>query len=190
MIQIDGDPIAQARMRHFSRGGITRVYDPQSQAKNVIKGQIKMQFKGQKLRHPVVSFVFYMPIPKATLKRDLALYGSGLLKHEKKPDTDNLIKLFLDCMTGTVFEDDSCVQLGSCTKLYHPKPKTLIFMSEATPLLLPVEMSPWVYSYLYDSESEIQTCSELDCHFCLSGHPHSTFEQSFDTNNPHQTVGT
>jgi Holliday junction resolvase RusA-like endonuclease len=190
MIVIEGVPLAQARMRMFNRGGIPRVYDPLSKEKNVIKGQIKMKFKGEMLKHPRISFLFLMPIPKATLKRDLALYNSGLLKHEKKPDTDNLIKLFLDCMTGTVFEDDACVMLGSCNKVYHPEPKTIIFMHEEGHTLEPEQLEPWVYNALFDVKSSEYWFSETPFLPDSKTLASQALSQSIDTTFPHQTAYT
>lgn len=56
--------------------------------------------------------------------------NTGLLKHLKKPDIDNLIKLYLDVLVGTVLEDDNCVSLGQAIKIYSPIPRTVIFVEE------------------------------------------------------------
>ena len=42
-IEVPGVPIAQARMRHFNRGGITRIYDPNYKEKKAIKSVIENQ---------------------------------------------------------------------------------------------------------------------------------------------------
>mgnify|MGYP007027866067 CR=1 FL=1 len=40
-----GDPTAQARMRHFMRGGKTMTYDPQSALKKELKDQVREQIE-------------------------------------------------------------------------------------------------------------------------------------------------
>lgn len=61
-------------------------------------------------------------------ERTIALKGN--LKHVKKPDVDNLVKLYLDVLSGLVFEDDNCVSLGTCIKVYSDNPKTIIYIEE------------------------------------------------------------
>ena len=81
-----------------------------------------------------------MPIPKGIRKRDEELYNSGLVKHVKKPDVDNLVKLYLDCLDGIVLEGDQKVALGPCVKVYHPEPKTVIWVHETTHTLTPRDL--------------------------------------------------
>lgn len=69
-----------------------------------------------------------MPIPKSTpqyiYKRILGQ------KHEKKPDTDNLIKLYMDCLDGIFYIGDQSVQLGECLKIYSETAQTVINLEE------------------------------------------------------------
>ncbi len=129
---IPGDPIAQTRMKYSARGGFGRIYDPRAKDKNHIKALIKNLYEGELLQHPHISFIFHMPIPKSLPKKIIPLYQEGFLKHEKKPDVDNFVKLYLDCMDGIVFDGDQRVSLGACIKVYHPHPKTIIFLNETT----------------------------------------------------------
>lgn len=71
-----------------------------------------------------------MPIPKSLSKRDREEANSGSLKHVKKPDVDNLVKLYLDVLSGIVFDDDNRVSLGQAIKVYSPSPKTIIYIEE------------------------------------------------------------
>ena len=71
-----------------------------------------------------------MPIPKSTPPKLAGAYHEGYFRHEKKPDIDNLVKFYLDCMDGIFFEGDQKVTLGLCLKAYHPIPKTIIFIEE------------------------------------------------------------
>ncbi len=132
---IPGEPIAQTRMKYSSRGGFGRIYDPRAKEKNALKILLKELYQDVMLEHPHLSFVFHMPIPKSIPKKLLEEYESGFLKHEKKPDVDNFVKLYLDCLDGIVFDGDQKVCLGPCVKLYHRQPETIVFVYESTPTL-------------------------------------------------------
>ncbi len=154
---IPGDPIPQARMRLSHFGGFTRVYDPCTNKKNKLKSYLKSQFDDYLFEHPRISFVFHMPIPKCIPKKLRPLYESGILKHEKKPDTDNLIKLYLDCIDNIFFIGDQRVFIGSSPKLYHPEPKTLVYITETTQILTPTEIDPMIWKDLFGSKFDTQT---------------------------------
>ena len=64
-----------------------------------------------------------------------AMCNTGLYKHIKKPDVDNLIKLYLDVMSGIVFKDDNCVSLGSAIKVYTDSPRVEIYVQETQALV-------------------------------------------------------
>jgi Holliday junction resolvase RusA-like endonuclease len=151
-IVIDGEPIGQARMRHRYINGISMTYDPQAKQKK----KLKEYFKSLNLptyQHPKISVIAYHPIPKSTRKKDLALYTSGLLKHEKKPDIDNILKFLLDCLDGIAFDGDQKVSLGTCIKLYSDVPRVLINIKETSPTVQPVDL----HDVLSDKESSNET---------------------------------
>ena len=149
-IIIDGEPVSQIRMKYSGRNGIGRIYDPREKIKKEIKKDVEKQCQNHCLiSHPRVSFVFHMPIPKSTPKKLLEIYNSGLLKHEKKPDIDNLVKLYLDCIDTYILDGDEEVQLGPCVKLYHPHPKTIIFITEASDIISTNEIDKEVWDYLF-----------------------------------------
>lgn len=133
---IPGEPIAQIRMKYSGRNGIGRIYDPREKEKKRLKKLIENLYgDNSHFKHPRISFIFHMPIPTSIPKKSLPSYQSGCLKHEKKPDVDNLIKLYLDCMDLICFDGDQKVSLGPCVKLYHPEPKTIIIIEETTELI-------------------------------------------------------
>lgn len=76
-----------------------------------------------------------MPIPKSMPKKERALAEQGNFKHVKKPDVDNLIKLYLDVLSGLAFEDDNCVSLGYAIKAYSVIPRTDIYIEETQPII-------------------------------------------------------
>lgn len=127
-IILPGTPISQIRMRASRIHGFTQMYDPRAKEKNAIKHFLKQHYQDDKIIHPRVSFLFLMPIPKSLHKKTREGYAIGIIKHEKKPDVDNLVKLYLDCLTGICFERDEEVSLGPCIKLYSTTPQTVIFI--------------------------------------------------------------
>lgn len=157
-LKIPGIPVAQTRAKFSGRNGIGRMYDPREKEKRHIKAFIQSEFQKSglnKFEYPRVSFVFHMPIPKSLPKKEVFLYQSGLLKHTKKPDTDNFIKLYLDCMDEIMFEGDQKVSLGNCVKLYHPIPKTLIFVEERNASITQQELDPVVWYFLTSAQADI-----------------------------------
>jgi Holliday junction resolvase RusA-like endonuclease len=146
-IIIPGIPIAQIRMRYSGRNGIGRIYDPREKEKKKLKNVIKNIFADNKhFINPHISFIFHMPIPRSIPKKFLSLYNSGLFKHPKKPDVDNFIKLYLDCLDGICFEGDQKVSLGDSLKVYHPEPKTIILINETSDKVcaLDVRLETWL----------------------------------------------
>ena len=152
---IPGEPIAQIRMKYSGRNGIGRIYDTRQKQKKELKSFIADKFSNNNcFHHPRVSFVFHMSIPKNIPKYLLPVYQSGLLKHEKKPDVDNFVKLFLDCLDEICFQGDQKVSLGNCLKLYHPYPKTIVIISETEQTLTPLEVDPVIWQALFSEESD------------------------------------
>ena len=125
VFKIDGEPVAQARAR-LGRGGF--VYDPNCRDKMIIQTLLNQNRTWEKFVNPRISFMFVMPIPKSTNPRLAERYRRGMIKHCKKPDIDNLVKLYLDCMDGIIFEGDQNVSLGECIKVYGTDPATLIYI--------------------------------------------------------------
>ena len=167
-IVIPGIPVPQARMRHAKRGNFVTTYDPNAKEKESIRTILRCpahrEPSFQQFHHPRISFLFHMPIPSGIAKRDISLYHSGKLKHEKKPDTDNLIKLYLDCLDGIIIQGDQKVSLGSCVKVYNSDPKTIVWVNETEPTLQPWELD---LTFLDASEREIQC-------FCEQDYPHGS----------------
>lgn len=160
-IVIDGEPISQIRMKFTNRGGLGRLYDPCASQKNAIKKIVADKARGiEKFLHPRISFLFLMPIPKSITKKKRQRLQTNLIKHEKKPDVDNFIKFYLDCLDTYVFDGDEKVQLGPCFKIYHSHPQTVILITEASEALAPHEIDQALFFYLTSKESDISSFSE------------------------------
>ena len=143
-IIIPGIPVPQARMKRSSRGGFVRMYDPKAKEKSIIKYGLTVYKSNDVVDFPRISFLFHMPIPASIPKKERLIYESGMLKHDKKPDADNLVKLYLDCLDGIVIQGDQKVSMGPSIKVYHPEPKTIIWLTQTTRML-----SPWELDFVY-----------------------------------------
>lgn len=157
IITIPGTPTPQARMR-LSRWG---VFDPCAFCKKNIREFLTKNFKSPLVENPHISFIFQMPIPVSTSKKVIAEMSRGTIRHRKKPDIDNLVKLYLDCLDGIVFEQDQTATLGMCIKLYHPEPKTIIHISQKDRSLQPFDILEILDAFHDVSECGISTSSEL-----------------------------
>ena len=113
--------IAQKRHR-FARGF---VYDPSSKDKKIAIQQIKEQFTGEPYTDALkIKFVFHIKRPKAhfrTGKYSNELKKTAPVYHTKRPDVDNYVKFYMDCMNKLVYLDDSQVIELRATKEYDDK---------------------------------------------------------------------
>lgn len=108
-------------------------FDPQSRDKVVVRRFISEYMVDKDFQipnYPKVNFWFWMPIPKSMSKADKEYAEREELRHVKKPDVDNLIKFYLDVMTGLLLHDDNCVMIGKAMKIYSRNPRTTIFIEE------------------------------------------------------------
>lgn len=155
-IVIDGVPCAQKRMKSSGKNGFVRIYDPSAKDKIHIRAEIKKQADLELFDHPKVSFVFYMPIPASVTKKQRLSQEQEIVRHEKKPDVDNLIKLYLDCLDGILFEGDQKVSLGNCIKLYSPRPRTVILLEETTENVSLQELDVLVRDLIFSARSSLE----------------------------------
>ena len=122
-IIITSPPQAQGRPRFSVRGGHAIVFDPHKDIKAYTKLLISQQFD-QVLECPLELVIkFFMKIPKSTSKKKHELMISDKIKHVKRPDIDNLLKLYLDCSNGVIYRDDSQVYKISASKEYSKNPR-------------------------------------------------------------------
>ena len=115
-------PLAQKRHKVRRAGNKVFMYDPSSKEKTRFRDKC-VDFAPQ---HPLegaisVSMSFSMPRPKSHYRSG---HYSHLLKnnapklHVSKPDIDNVIKFYLDAMTGAFWRDDANVCMIEASKVY------------------------------------------------------------------------
>lgn len=124
-IIIEGEPIPQKRHRHAGK----RTYDPSApDKKKVAKTLLAYKFgsrKDSRFKNPIrIDFHFFCKMPKSWSQKKIEEMEGAV--RPKKPDIDNYIKFYLDCMSGIIFEDDNLVAEIYAKKVYSQKPCTLI----------------------------------------------------------------
>jgi Holliday junction resolvase RusA-like endonuclease len=101
-----------------------RYYNPHQEALDALRDELMVWWSPRPLiEGPVeLELVFGLPIPKRTSKKKTLAMVRNTLKHTKKPDLDNLLKLAKDAMSGTVFVDDRQVWKQTCCKVRAERP--------------------------------------------------------------------
>lgn len=126
-IVIPGKPIPLKRPR-FSKTG--SVYNSQSHEMLIIFLDIKKQWGSRPLLmqpiHIDIIFVFKIPESYSALKQR-AMKNSF---HCIRPDIDNLVKTYLDIMTGACYNDDKIIASISAKKIYGREDRTVIGIKE------------------------------------------------------------
>jgi len=136
-----GQPKAQPRHRHFTRGSLHGTYDPAKQAKHSFLSLAFENAPNKPLDIPLrVDINFYFQRPKnhyGTGKNANVLKTTAPYFHTSKPDADNLRKFCLDALNKVFWRDDSIICQGYSQKIYSENPRTKIFISEAKENPLP-----------------------------------------------------
>lgn len=124
---IEGNPIPLARPR-MSKDG--HVWDSQKAQKLIVALELQRQFKN----HPLftsalgISLLFYFDMPTRLSKKSKdSTIGKPVMK---RPDTDNLIKFYLDCANDIIFTDDSIVTQIYAEKLYGDHARVEMIIGE------------------------------------------------------------
>lgn len=136
-IRIWGKPIAKKRPQFSSRrlkkgGKFVKAVNTQETEESRVLHDIENQWKADPLDKPLcIKLYFGMPIPKSTSNKRKRLMIRGLIKHDKRPDLDNLEKFYKDVCNGIVWVDDSQIyRVMDKHKFYAERPFTLIQIME------------------------------------------------------------
>lgn len=126
-IIIPGPPIPAARPRVLKSGfSFSPHHSKLLKAKTIIRQQWNSDLI---INSPVsIKLLFFMPIPKSLSKKKQDILHCQCLPHTKKPDIDNLVKFYMDCLNGVVYYDDSYVYSISAKKNYSFNPRTEIYL--------------------------------------------------------------
>ena len=72
----------------------------------------------------------YLKIPKSKSQKKQALMESNDIKPTKKPDLDNVLKIFLDALEGLAYKNDNQFVRIDAFKCYSSKPRLEISIKE------------------------------------------------------------
>lgn len=133
-----GNPKPQARHRTYTKGKGGRPLpfpmqvDPSAKDKKNLREVVQQQAPEKPLDCPLlVECYFYFPYLKGhygTGRNAGTLKGSAPMWHTVRPDTDNLIKMILDALSGVFWRDDTVVCNLEARKYYSEKPRTEIYI--------------------------------------------------------------
>lgn len=125
---IIGEPNAQKRHRHASRGKFVQTYDPSKQEKADFRIVAQQNAPKEPYRVPLfVDITCYFSRPKShygTGRNADVLKPSAPIYHTKKPDGDNCAKFIFDALNGIFWTDDSIICGFQISKQYCSKPET------------------------------------------------------------------
>ena len=118
---VEGTPVGKGRPKFARRGKFVSTYTPTKTRtyEDTIKVAARQAMTIEPLQTPVTVFVYIsVPIPASYSKKRKEACLSGFEKPMKKPDIDNVLKCFLDAMTGIVYVSDVQVITVHMTKVY------------------------------------------------------------------------
>ena len=121
-LKLNVKPLSQQRHKVRRAGNKIFMYDPSSKDKDKFKQQCARFVPKHPLEGAIsVSMAFHMSRPKSHYRTGRY---SGILKdsaptlHISRPDLDNIIKFYLDGMTGLFWKDDAYVCTIEASKSY------------------------------------------------------------------------
>lgn len=130
---IQGEPKAQKRHRHASRGKFIQKYDPSAADKGDFLSIVQKNAPAKPFDVPIRVVVrFYFSRPKSHYKTGK---NAGVLRdnapkfHTSRPDFDNCGKFFSDAMNKVFWRDDSVISQCSISKMYSDTPRTEIIIT-------------------------------------------------------------
>ena len=123
-----GTPIAKKRPRFARRENFVSTYNDQQTEEGRLYLDLKQAWgEREPLSGPLaVELAFGMPIPTATSHKKRMAMIRGEIRHEKKPDIDNLAKFICDVGNGILWRDDSQIDHMVLRRCYSELPFTRI----------------------------------------------------------------
>lgn len=123
-IVIPGKPIPYIAVRKGKKG---KWYNPRHLEKQKVRWLARNQYKEKPILGPVrIEYDFRMLIPISWPKWKKEIAKEGLFFHVTKPDGDNLMKFYNDCIKDLIIGDDSHIVSSTEVKQYDSKPRTII----------------------------------------------------------------
>jgi Holliday junction resolvase RusA-like endonuclease len=137
MFRVEGTPIGKARPKFARRGNFVSTYTPtktRDYEDQIREAAVKAMGTSEPLETPVAAYFYItMPIPASYSKKRREACLSNAERPMKKPDTDNIVKAFLDAMNEVVYKDDSQVCSLHATKVYGSVGMVEVLIKEDLP---------------------------------------------------------
>lgn len=130
VFQLPGAPQGKGRPRAARRGNFVTLYTPAETRS--YEGMIRLAAeRAMAGRLPIEGPVIIMmaavfDIPKGFSKKRRAAALEGAEFPAKKPDLDNIVKIWTDAMNGVIFKDDCQIVSTRCSKVYGPAPRVAV----------------------------------------------------------------
>lgn len=70
----------------------------------------------------------YYRIPKSASRKKREQMESGAVRPTKKPDADNVVKVYADALNGTAYHDDTQIVSLACEKMYSDEPRVEVVL--------------------------------------------------------------
>jgi Holliday junction resolvase RusA-like endonuclease len=135
MFTVYGEPVAKGRPRFSTRGKFPVAYTPEkTKAYEFEVGMMALAAMGgtKPLEGALEAFIYITyAVPESYSKKRLEACLSGLEKHTKKPDLDNVVKCVIDGMDKIVFDNDSQITSIHATKVYGEVAKAEVMVRQA-----------------------------------------------------------
>lgn len=130
LFTIYGQPIAKGRPRLGKWG----TYTPEKTVnyENLVKMSYIETYKDKELLEGDLRLEvdYYFPIPKSTSKKNKELMLREVIRHNKRPDLDNLIKAIADALNNIAYQDDSQIVEVEAKKYYGDEPRAQVRIFE------------------------------------------------------------
>lgn len=102
-------------------------FSSRSSYKRYIRMLLRRSYKGPILSGAFsLDVQFFLPIPESESEKKKVLMAEHKIKHTKKPDSTNLMKLHEDCLEGIILDNDSQVWDSRIRKYYALNPGIII----------------------------------------------------------------
>ena len=135
MFTVYGTPTPKGRPRFSTRGKFPVAYTPEkTKAYEFEVGMMALAAMGgtKPLEGALEAFIYITyAVPESYSKKRLEACLSGLEKHTKRPDLDNVIKSVIDGMDKIVFDNDSQITSIHATKVYGEVAKAEVMVRQA-----------------------------------------------------------
>lgn len=134
MFTVYGNPVAKGRPRFAKRGNFVQTYTPEKT--KTYESEVAMMAKAamgasEALEGALEAFIYVTyAVPASYSKKRSEACLSGLEKHTKKPDLDNVVKSVVDGMDKIVFLNDSQITSIHATKVYGEIAKVEVMVRE------------------------------------------------------------